>query len=137
MKLDSRIIDGKKPLTCFDTEEAKQFIGQNGFFSDCANNFMDLNYLHRSKLVQIYRSDNYAFAEEEVFADESGCGYAYFLPEEYVMTEDEYFTFSDNTESIALEIYHLIQQRMSERNLKLFGTNRFVGEIIMKLRGLL
>lgn len=137
MKLDSRIIDGKKPLTCFDSDEAKQFIGQNGFFSDCATSFMDLNHLHRSKLVQIYRSDNYAFQKAEIFADESGCGYEYFLPEEYVMTEDEHFTFSDNAESIALEICHLIKQRMNERNLKLYGTNSFVSEIIMKLRGII
>lgn len=33
MKLDSRIKEGKKPLTCFDTEEAKQFIGRKCYFS--------------------------------------------------------------------------------------------------------
>ena len=136
MKLDSRIIDGKKPLTCFDSDEAKQFIGHNGFFSDCATNFMDLNHLHRSKLVQIYRSENYAFEKAELFADESGCGYAYFLPEEYVMTEDEYFTFSDEAESIALEIFHLIQQRVLERKLKPYGIG-FIDEIIIKLRGII
>lgn len=137
MKLDSRIIDGKKPFTCFDSDEAKHFIGQNGFFSDCATCFRDLDHLHRSKLVQIYRSENYAFEEAMLFADESGSGYAYFLPEEYVMTEDEYFTFSDNAKSIALEIYHLINVRMTERNLKSYGTNEFVNEIIMKLRGMI
>ena len=31
MKLDPRIIKGKKPLTCFDSEYAKQFIGKKGF----------------------------------------------------------------------------------------------------------
>lgn len=137
MKLDGRIKKGKKPLTCFDSDEAKQFIGQIGFFSDYANNFMDLNHLHRAKLVQIYRSENYAFEKAELFSDESGCGYAYFLPEEYVMTEDEHFTFSDNAESIALEIYHLINVRMSERNLKHYGMNGFISEIIMKLRGMI
>ena len=31
MKLDPRIIEGMKPLTCFDAEFAKQFIGKEGF----------------------------------------------------------------------------------------------------------
>ena len=31
MKLDSRILEGKKPLDCFDVEEAKQFIGKKGY----------------------------------------------------------------------------------------------------------
>ena len=43
MKLDSRIIDGKKPLTCFDSDEAKQFIGQEGYFSNDKTDFQDLN----------------------------------------------------------------------------------------------
>ena len=32
MKLDKRIIEGKKPLSCIDTDEAKQFIGKQGYF---------------------------------------------------------------------------------------------------------
>lgn len=128
MKLDTRIIKGKKPLTCFDSDEVKQFIGQNGFFSDYVIKFMDLNRLHRSKLVLVKKT---------FLIDEYGCGYTFFLPEEYVMTEDEYFTFSDNAKSIALEIFNLIQQRMSERNLKKFGTDRLVDEIIMKLQGII
>lgn len=39
MKLDNRIIDGKKPLTCFDTEEARKFKGEQGYFSDNPLNF--------------------------------------------------------------------------------------------------
>ena len=31
MKLDSRIIEGKRPLSCIDTDEAKQFIGKKVF----------------------------------------------------------------------------------------------------------
>lgn len=41
MKLDSRIIDGKKPLTCFDTEEARKFEGEEGYFSDYPKAFAD------------------------------------------------------------------------------------------------
>ena len=34
MELDKRIKEGKRPLTCFDTEQAKQFIGKECYFSD-------------------------------------------------------------------------------------------------------
>lgn len=34
MELDKRIKEGKKPLTCFDTEQAKQFLGKECYFSD-------------------------------------------------------------------------------------------------------
>ena len=35
MKLDARILPGKRPLGCFDTEAAKEFIGKEGYF--CRN----------------------------------------------------------------------------------------------------
>lgn len=42
MKLDSRILEGKKPLTCFDTEQAKQFLGKECYFSDHLCTFNEL-----------------------------------------------------------------------------------------------
>lgn len=42
MKLDSRIIEGKRPLTCFDTEQAKQFLGKECYFSDHLCTFNEL-----------------------------------------------------------------------------------------------
>lgn len=56
MKLDSRIIDGKKPLTCFDCEEAKQFIGQEGYFSNNKVDFQDLNDTCRDVLQDVLDS---------------------------------------------------------------------------------
>ena len=43
MKLDKRIFPAKRPLTCFDAEYAKQFIGKKGFVTDELNQFRDLN----------------------------------------------------------------------------------------------
>ena len=43
MKLDSRIIEGKKPLTCFDTEQAKEFIGKECYFSNCKCHYKNLS----------------------------------------------------------------------------------------------
>lgn len=39
MKLDKRILPGKRPLGCFDTEEARKFEGEQGCFSDAPINF--------------------------------------------------------------------------------------------------
>lgn len=39
IELDKRILDGKKPLTAFDEELAKDFIGKECYFSDDAINF--------------------------------------------------------------------------------------------------
>ena len=43
MELDKRIKEGKRPLNCFDTEQAKQFIGKKCYFSDDARDFMNLD----------------------------------------------------------------------------------------------
>ena len=42
MELDSRIIEGKKPLTAFDVMESK-FIGTDCYFSDKASDYGDLS----------------------------------------------------------------------------------------------
>lgn len=34
MELDKRIKEGKRPLTCFDVEQAKEFLGKECYFSD-------------------------------------------------------------------------------------------------------
>ena len=44
MKLDSRIYEGKKPLTPLDDEKAKQFIGEKGYFANALQPFTDLIY---------------------------------------------------------------------------------------------
>ena len=46
MKLDSRIIEGKRPLSCFDTEQAKEFLGKECYFSDRLCTFNQLLYAY-------------------------------------------------------------------------------------------
>lgn len=43
MELDSRIIEGKKPLTCFDIEQAKEFLGKECYFSNCKGHYKNLS----------------------------------------------------------------------------------------------
>lgn len=76
MKLDKRIIEGKKPLTCFDSEEARQFIGQEGYFSNKQSDFQDLNDACREVLQDVI--DSYDNAPPFKFSDLFRT--SYFLP---------------------------------------------------------
>lgn len=82
MKLDKRIIEGKKPLDCFDTEIAKQFIGKKGYFADNDYAFIDIT------------SDDYPICygtltgvdefQRISFYDNFDVRHYYFLPEEWI-----------------------------------------------------
>ena len=83
MKLDSRIIEGKKPLTCFDTEAAKQFIGKEGYFANCLRVFKTVEYFEKWTLIAIDEK------EEHCFKDATGENYwVYFLPAEWVREKE-------------------------------------------------
>ena len=43
MILDPRIKEGKRPLTCLEVEQAREFVGKECIFSDRYENFKDLN----------------------------------------------------------------------------------------------
>lgn len=87
MELDKRIIDGKKPLTCFDTEQAKQFIGKKCYFSDDARDFMNLDKADGDTLFYVAELQNIWTAEEYCFADNSN-DYRFILPFEWVKPEE-------------------------------------------------
>lgn len=54
MKLDSRILEGKKPLTCFDTEQAKEFLGKECYFSNCKVHYKNLSAFEKFKSLTDY-----------------------------------------------------------------------------------
>lgn len=84
MKLDSRILEGKKPLDCFDVEEAKQFIGKKGYFCDHRSGFKNISDLVEDVLRDITPDDNYC----EVY--KTNCtSWEYFLPEEWIKEPEE------------------------------------------------
>lgn len=81
MELDSRIKAGKKPLTCFDTEEASKFVDEKGYFSDCLYNFQNLDNCSKSILHCI--DDKREDSNDYIFND--GKYYCrFFLPVEWV-----------------------------------------------------
>lgn len=83
MKLDSRIIDGKKQLDCFDTEIAKQFIGKKGYFSHYIDNYADLKNTALGTLGGTGDTfhESFCCTEEETF---DNYYYEFFLPAEWV-----------------------------------------------------
>lgn len=42
MELDSRIKEGKRPLTCLDVEQAREFVGKECIFSDNYENYRNI-----------------------------------------------------------------------------------------------
>ena len=87
MELDKRIIEGKRPLTCFDVEQAKQFIGKKCYFSDDARDFMNLDKADGDTLFYVAELQNIWTAEEYCFADNSN-DYRFILPFEWVKLEE-------------------------------------------------
>lgn len=70
MELDKRIIPGKRPLTRLDSEQAKEFIGKECYFSDDLDDFEYLDefkdkiivdgcyfYLYKGKLNGVFAND--------------------------------------------------------------------------------
>lgn len=77
MKLDSRIIEGKKPLDCFDEDIAKQFIGKKGYVTDFLQDFCNLNKVKVSELKTVLHTELFCYLCGSV-------GKQYFLPLEWV-----------------------------------------------------
>ena len=86
MKLDPRIIEGKKPLTCFDAEEAEQFIEKECYFCDCALAFTNLDKFTTLVRNVLFRDQD---TEKPFVTDTIGCfRYAYCLPCEWVQEKE-------------------------------------------------
>lgn len=92
MKLDERIEKLSDILTCVDIEEAKQFIGQKGYFSDCIRNFDDLSVKTADVLSGVYDHDMTFIAEDDTH-------WRYFIPEcRLKPKEKKYRPFADTKE---------------------------------------
>lgn len=108
MILDPRIKAGKKPLTCFDIEEAKRFEGKKGYFSNCLNHFADL----KNTVFGTLGSTEDASCESFVCTEEPLDNYYYefFLPAEW----------ADQKSKINFEAYNLVT----------FGNEFDIGDVV-------
>ena len=120
MKLDSRILKGKKHLDCFDVDIAKQFIGKKGYFSHYVDNYADL----KNTALGTLGGTGDTFHESFVCTEEPFDNYYYefFLPEEWVKPEEpkkkyrEYKDLDEFFDVTGLEIGDLIKLKFPGNN---------------------
>ena len=85
MKLDSRIIEGKKPLDCFDAENKelmKSFLNKEGYVSNNLENFCLLEGCFKRLLNNVFKKVKDCFKTSINGGD--GGNWKYFLPAEWV-----------------------------------------------------
>lgn len=125
MKLDSRIIEGRKPLTCFDCEEAKQFIGEQGYFANSIDEFCNLNDVIDGKLFDVDDSLNIPFNCIDECSD--NYYYSFFLPKKWVQNEPEWRPYLIDEWLQEHDFGDMIEFR--HKSLKREFTAMFVGQV--------
>ena len=96
MELDKRIIEGKKPLDCFDAENEeliKPFLNKEGYFSNNLENFCLLDGCFKRLLSNVSKDVKDCFKTSIKGGD--GGNWKYFLPVEWVKEpEKKYRAFT-------------------------------------------
>ena len=82
MELDSRIKEGKRPLTCFDVKEAIQFIGKECYLSNSIADYADLNNVTAKRILDDVSNTSIPYS-----SNPAGI-YCYCLPCEWVKPEE-------------------------------------------------
>lgn len=95
MELDSRIIEGKKPLDCFDTKIAKQFLGKKGYFSDYHNDYTHLCNTEEGVLKSL--DEHHDEAYEGTYNK-----WKFFLPAEWIKEPEKKYRAFTNEEFVKL-----------------------------------
>ena len=110
MKLDKRIIKGKKPLDCYDIEDAKKHIGKYCYFSNQLEDFADLNIFtdecaidHDRHIGILKKVSDSLFRPFKMRDNEDYCGvvdFTYILPMEWLKQEEpkKYRAYKDAQE---------------------------------------
>lgn len=86
MELDKRIIEGKKPLDCFDAENKeliKPFLNKEGYFSNNLENFCLLDGCFKRLLSNVFKE------RKSCFTDDEGRDWKFFLPVEWVKESEK------------------------------------------------
>lgn len=110
MKLDSRILEGKKPLDCFDTKIAEQFLGKKGYFSDYLNEYTHICNTEEDVLQSLDEHHDEAYKG-------SRNKWEFFLPAEWVKSEEPkeiYRAFSLNEFSELYAIGDVVTYRLKD-----------------------
>lgn len=97
MELDKRIIEGKRPLTCLDIEQAKEFVGKLCLFSDGYRNYKDIQeysecpqYTGILTIRSDEQADLFSDKQEYPFRNENdGYCYSLVLPLEWIKESEK------------------------------------------------
>lgn len=99
MILDSRIKEGKRPLTCIDIEQAREFVGKECIFSDFFLNYVDIEKFnidndneHTGILSIDDNSSDYIFIN-----DRNESRYRFILPCEWLPKATEFVPYTLDT----------------------------------------
>lgn len=83
LDLDKRIPNQNCIFTCFDTDYAEQYIGKQGYFTNCYALFTNVNSLVKGTLTKICD-----YSVNEKYGTNVGeKSYSFFLPEDLLKTE--------------------------------------------------
>ena len=104
MKLDNRIIEGKKPLDCFDAEEAEKFVGQMGYAADDISKFADLDSTELGKLKRAPSENGKGGYPYTVVTEYTCDQFAFFLPAAWVQSTEEQQEFITDSKMVATYI---------------------------------
>lgn len=111
MELDPRILEGKKPLDCFDTKIAEQFLGKKGYFSDYLNEYTHICNTEEDVLQSLDEPHDEAYVGTRN-------KWEFFLPAEWVKPEKKYrpFTCIEFAEKFNLKLNSIITLRSVPAN---------------------
>ena len=107
MELDERIIEGKRPLTCLDVEQAKEFVGKECIFSDNYENFkhIDKYTSFNSYYTAILALEDKAHNGDYVFKNaKNAIRYRLILPCEWVKEPEKTYRPYKNVQELFEDI---------------------------------
>lgn len=84
MKLDKRITENYKIYSCFDAEQAQEYINTKGYFTDYYEHFNDVRKLFHGTCIDIDNVSEFSYRLSNSEREES---YKFFLPEKFVKKE--------------------------------------------------
>ena len=117
MELDPRIIKGKKPLTCFDSDIAKKYIGKECYFTSKLSNFENLSKVPHATLHNVDDSHTpfQCYGDDGIL-----CYDCYILPCEWVKEpEKKYRAFTLAEWIDQYEIGDIIRYRCKSQKIEL------------------
>lgn len=129
MELDKRILEGKKPLTCLDVDQAREFEGKQCLFSDSYVNYKNIReyakYPQYTGILHIEEDTKRLRAKEDYVFRNGTDGYCYslVLPWEWVEEEKkepkyrEYKDLDEFFDVTGLEIGDLIKLKFPGNNI--------------------